>query len=52
MLLTALRRRALGESVEQIQPDPISATDKRKSHTSRSGASIDRALAEHNKRAA
>ncbi|MEU1790274.1 hypothetical protein ABZ553_31255 [Streptomyces sparsogenes] len=41
-----LRRRAGGESVEQIQPDLITPTGKRKGQ-SPSVASIYRALAEH-----
>ncbi|MFB0627023.1 hypothetical protein [Streptomyces sp. AB3(2024)] len=48
MLHTVLRRRAAGESVEQIQPDLIIPTGKRKGH-SPSVASIYRALAEHEK---
>jgi hypothetical protein len=48
MLHTVLRRRASGESVEQIQPDLIIGTGKRKGH-SPSAASIYRALAEHDK---
>jgi hypothetical protein len=44
----AHRRRALGESVERIQPDLIIPTGKRKGH-SPSVASIYRALAEHEK---
>lgn len=51
MLHTVLRRRAIGESVEQIQPDLIIPTGKRKGHNP-SVASIYRALAEHAKRAA
>jgi hypothetical protein len=51
MLHTVLRRRAGGESVEQIQPDLIIPTGKRKGHTP-SVASIYRALAEHAKREA
>lgn len=51
MLHTVLRRRASGESVEQIQPDLIIPTGKRKGHNP-SAASIDRALAEHAKREA
>ena len=48
MLHTVLRRRANGESVEQIRPDLIIPTGKRKGqHPSR--ASIYRALAEHDK---
>ncbi|MFF3256466.1 recombinase family protein [Actinacidiphila glaucinigra] len=46
MLHTVLRRRTLGESVEQIQPDLIIPTGKRKGQ-SPSVASIYRALAEH-----
>lgn len=48
MLHTVLRRKALGESVEQIQPDLIIPTGKRKGQ-SPSVASIYRALAEHEK---
>ncbi|WP_405796459.1 recombinase family protein [Streptomyces sp. NBC_01506] len=48
MLHTVLRRRAAGESVEQIQPDLIIPTGKRKGH-SPSVASIYRALTEHEK---
>jgi hypothetical protein len=48
MLHTVLRRRAGGESVEQIQPDLIMPTGKRKGQ-SPSVASIYRALAEHEK---
>ncbi|MGO4427127.1 recombinase family protein, partial [Streptomyces sp. MCAF7] len=48
MLHTVLRRRASGESVEQIQPDLIIPTGKRKGQ-SPSVASIYRALAEHAK---
>ncbi|RVX40800.1 DNA invertase Pin-like site-specific DNA recombinase [Nonomuraea polychroma] len=51
MLHTVLRRRALGESVEQIQPDLIIPTGKRKGRNP-SVASIYRALAEHAKREA
>jgi DNA invertase Pin-like site-specific DNA recombinase len=51
MLHTVLRRRANGESVEQIQPDLIIPSDKRKGHNP-SFASIYRALAEHAKREA
>ncbi|WP_327130143.1 hypothetical protein OG311_00950 [Streptomyces sp. NBC_01343] len=51
MLHTVLRRKALGESVEQIQPALIIPIGKRKGqHPSLS--SIYRALAEHEKRAA
>ncbi|GAA3873860.1 hypothetical protein GCM10022227_34350 [Streptomyces sedi] len=46
MLHTVLRRRALGESVEQIQPDLFIPTGKRKGQNP-SVASIYRALAEH-----
>ncbi|MFD9456686.1 recombinase family protein [Streptomyces sp. NPDC059985] len=46
MLHTVLRRRAAGESVEQIQPDLIIPTGRRKGH-SPSVASNYRALAEH-----
>ncbi|MFD0622086.1 hypothetical protein ACFQ2K_03970 [Streptomyces sanglieri] len=48
---TVLRRRANGEPVEQIQPDLIIPTGKRKGQNP-SVASIYRALAEHEKRAA
>ncbi|MFI8265508.1 recombinase family protein [Streptomyces sp. NPDC085665] len=48
MLHTVLRRRAAGESVEQIQPDLIIPTGKRKGQ-SPSIASVYRALAEHEK---
>ncbi|QDN92807.1 recombinase family protein [Streptomyces sp. RLB3-6] len=48
MLHTVLRRKALGESVEQIQPALIIPTGKRKGQTP-SVASIYRALAEHEK---
>lgn len=48
MLHTVLRRRAGGESVEQIQPDLIIPTGKRKGQNP-SVASIYRALAEHAK---
>lgn len=49
MLHTVLRRRAGGESVEQIQPDLITPTGKRKGrHLSVAG--IYRAVAEHAKR--
>ncbi|MFB7501415.1 recombinase family protein [Streptomyces sp. NPDC056161] len=51
MLHTVLRRRANGESVEQIQPDLIIPTGKRKGQNP-SVASIYRALAEHAKREA
>lgn len=51
MLHTVLRRKALGESVEQIQPDLIIPTGKRKGQNP-SVASIYRALAEHAKREA
>ncbi|MCY1649307.1 hypothetical protein AB0D68_25435 [Streptomyces sp. NPDC048212] len=51
MLHTVLRRRELGESVEQIQPDLFIPTGKRKGQNP-SVASIYRALAEHEKRAA
>jgi DNA invertase Pin-like site-specific DNA recombinase len=51
MLHTVLRRRTGGESVEQIQPDLIIPTGKRKGQ-SPSVASIYRALAEHAKREA
>ncbi|WP_265291392.1 recombinase family protein [Streptomyces sp. SHP 1-2] len=48
MLHTVLRRRAGGESVEQIQPDPVIPTGKRKGQNP-SVASIYRALTEHAK---
>jgi hypothetical protein len=48
MLHTVLRRKALGESVEQIQPALIIPTGKRKGQSPRV-ASIYRALAEHEK---
>ncbi|MEU1185792.1 recombinase family protein [Streptomyces sp. NPDC005820] len=48
MLHTVLRRKALGESVEQIQPDLIIPTGKRKGRNP-SLASIYRALAEYEK---
>ncbi|MFD3776946.1 recombinase family protein [Streptomyces sp. NPDC058612] len=48
MLHTALRRKALGESVEQIQSDLITPTGKRKGQNP-SVASIYRALAEREK---
>ncbi|GAA2470518.1 recombinase family protein [Streptomyces mauvecolor] len=51
MLHTVLRRRANGESVEQIQPDLIIPTGKRKGRNP-SVASVYRALAEHAKREA
>ncbi|MFF3787690.1 hypothetical protein [Streptomyces sp. NPDC001933] len=51
MLHTVLRRRASGESVEQIQPDLIIPTGKRKGQAP-SIASIYRALAEHEKQEA
>jgi DNA invertase Pin-like site-specific DNA recombinase len=51
MLHTVLRRRAGGESVEQIQPDLIIPTGKRKGQNP-SVASIYRSLAEHAKREA
>ncbi|MFH8562549.1 hypothetical protein [Streptomyces sp. NPDC017988] len=51
MLHTVLRRRANGESVEQIQPDLIIPTGKRKGQAP-SVASIYRALAENEKREA
>ncbi|MFD8827894.1 hypothetical protein ACFV1C_36865, partial [Streptomyces sp. NPDC059605] len=50
-LHTVLRRRAGGESVEQIQPDLTIPTGKRKGQDP-SVASIYRALAEHEKREA
>ncbi|MEU4204625.1 hypothetical protein AB0F64_32445 [Streptomyces sp. NPDC026294] len=46
-----LRRRANGESVEQIQPDLIIPTGKREGQTP-GVASIYRALAEHEKKEA
>ncbi|MEE1791078.1 recombinase family protein [Streptomyces sp. BE308] len=51
MLHTVLRRRAGGESVEQIQPELFIPTGKRKGHNP-SVASIYRALTEHAKREA
>ena len=48
MLHTVLRRRANGVSVEQIRPDLIIPTGKRKGQHP-SLASIYRALAEHDK---
>jgi hypothetical protein len=51
MLHTVLRRRADGEFVEDIQPDLIIPTGKRKGHNP-SVASIYRALAQHAKREA
>ncbi|MGW0769221.1 recombinase family protein [Streptomyces sp. NPDC002676] len=51
MLHTVLRRRAAGESVEQIRPDLIVPTGKRKGQNP-GLASIYRALAEHEKRQA
>ncbi|MFJ8870776.1 recombinase family protein [Streptomyces sp. NPDC102473] len=48
MLHTVLRRRANGETVEQIQPDLLIPTGRRKGH-SPSLSSIYRALAEHEK---
>lgn len=51
MLHTVLRRRANGESVEQIQPGLFIPTGKRKRRNP-SVASIYRALAEHAKREA
>ncbi|MFF4574661.1 hypothetical protein [Streptomyces sp. NPDC001410] len=51
LLHTVLRGRAKGESVEQIQPDLISPTSKRRGQ-SPSVASIYRAFAEHTKREA
>lgn len=51
MLPTVLRRRALGESVEQIQPDLIIPTGKRKGQNP-SVASVYRALAEYARREA
>ncbi|MFE9122358.1 hypothetical protein [Streptomyces sp. NPDC007172] len=49
MLHTVLRRKALGESVEQIRPDLWIATGKRKGQNPSLG-SIYRALAVHEKR--
>lgn len=46
MLHTVLRRKALGESVEQIQPALIIPTGKRKGQNP-SVAGVYRALAEH-----
>ncbi|MFJ9656215.1 recombinase family protein [Streptomyces microflavus] len=51
MLHTVLRRRSNGETVEEIQPDLIIPTGKRKGQ-SPSLSSIYRALAEHEKRQA
>lgn len=51
MLHTVLRRRAGGESAEQIQTDPIIPTGKRKGG-SPSKASTYRALTEHEKKEA
>jgi hypothetical protein len=51
MDVTVLRRRANGESVEQIRPDLIIPTGKRKGQNT-GLASIYRALAEHEKRQA
>lgn len=51
MLHTVLRRRGSGESVEDIRPDLIIPTGKRKGQNP-SLASIYRALAEHEKRQA
>ncbi|MCW2876807.1 MAG: Resolvase domain protein [Sphaerisporangium sp.] len=48
MLHTVLRRRTNGESVEQIRPDLLIPTGKRKGQNP-SLASIYRALAEHEK---
>lgn len=48
MLHTVLRRRAAGESVEQIRPDLIIPTGRRKGHNP-GLASIYRALADHHK---
>jgi hypothetical protein len=50
MLHTVLRRRANGETVEQIQPDLIIPTGRRKGQNP-SPSSIYRALAEQEKRA-
>ncbi len=49
MLHTVLRRRAAGESVEQIRPDLIIPTGKHRGRNP-SPASIYRALADHDKR--
>ncbi|MGW2302492.1 hypothetical protein [Streptomyces sp. NPDC001809] len=49
MLHTDLRRRAGGESVDQIQPDLTIPTGKRKGHNP-SLSSMYRALAEYEKR--
>ncbi|MFD8145327.1 hypothetical protein [Streptomyces sp. NPDC059708] len=46
MLHTVLRRRAAGESVERIQPDPIIPTGKGKGQNP-SVAGVYQALAEH-----
>ncbi|WP_030299417.1 hypothetical protein [Streptomyces katrae] len=51
MLHTVLRRRAGGETVEQIQPDLFIPTGRRKGNNP-SLSSVYRALAEHEKRAA
>ncbi|HEY9328457.1 MAG TPA: recombinase family protein [Streptomyces sp.] len=51
MLHTVLRRRANGETIEQIQPDLIIPTGRRKGQNP-SLSSIYRALAEHAKRQA
>lgn len=51
MLHTVLRRRANGESIEEIRPDLIIPTGKRKGHNP-SLASIYRALSQHEKRRA
>jgi hypothetical protein len=51
MLHTVLRRRANGESIEDIRPDLIIPTGKRTGRNP-SLASIYRALAEHEKRQA
>jgi hypothetical protein len=51
MLHTVLRRRAGGESVEDIRPDLLIPTGRRKGRNP-SLASIYRALAEHTKREA
>jgi hypothetical protein len=48
MLRTVFRRRTGGETVEQIQPDLIIPTGRRKGHNP-SLSSIYRALAEHDK---
>jgi hypothetical protein len=52
MLHTVLRRRANGESVEDIRPDLIIPTGKRKDRNPSLASSIYRALTEHEKRQA